>query len=43
MEGVFAGTPPLEAARSLVSEAATIDDDNEDKVLMINDVSGSIL
>ena len=39
MEGLFAGTPPLEALRSLVSESATIDDDNEEKVMMINDVS----
>ena len=26
MEGLFAGTPPLEAMRFLVHEAATVDD-----------------
>ena len=38
MEGLFAGTPPLEALRFLVSDVATSDGD-EEKVLMINDVS----
>ena len=41
--GLFAGTPPLEALRYLVHEAATIDgrvDKPEtEKVLMINDVA----
>ncbi len=39
MEGLFAGTPPLEALRYLVHEAATVDDGIAEKVLMINDVS----
>ena len=38
---MYAGTPPLEALRLLVSEAATIEDHEEDndKVIMINDVA----
>ena len=46
MEGLFAGTPPLEALRFLVREAATVDDyqssdvgSSDEKVLMINDVA----
>ena len=36
---LFAGTPPLEALKVLISDAATIDQDcNEEKKLMINDV-----
>jgi hypothetical protein len=38
-DGLFAGTPPLEALRYLVHEAATVDGDNDDKVMMINDVA----
>ena len=34
----FVGTPPLEALRALVSEAATVDD-KEEKVIDIDDVS----
>ena len=38
---MYAGTPPLGALRLLVSEAATIEDHEEDndKVIMINDVA----
>ena len=36
---LFAATPPLEALRILVSEAATIDPTGSDKVIMTNDVS----
>lgn len=41
MEGLFAGTPPLEGFRFLVHEAATIRSGKPmgSKVLMINDVS----
>jgi len=41
MDGLFAGTPPLEALRYLVHDVATVDDGGEggDKVLMINDVA----
>ena len=46
VDGLFAGTPPLEALRFLVHEAATLDDhgssevgDSEEKVIMINDVA----
>ena len=41
MEGIFAGTPPLEALRGIVHEAATVrkPDDMHDKVIMVNDVS----
>ena len=40
MEGIFAGTPPLEALRSLIHEAATLrnGDRSGDKVVMVNDV-----
>ena len=38
MEGVFAGTPPLEGVRFLTSDVAT-QDEEEEKVFMINDVS----
>ena len=40
-EGLFAATPPLEAMRMLISEAATIDEDTikEGKVTKINDVA----
>ena len=39
-EGLFASTPPLEALRFLISEAATERgrEDWEDKVIMVNDV-----
>ena len=41
MDGIFAGTPPLEALRYLVHEAATIDQAKcrHAKVIMINDVA----
>ena len=38
MDGIFAGTPPLEALRYLIHEAATCNG-NEDKVMLINDVA----
>ena len=40
-EGLFASTPPLEALRFLISEAATGrgGEDWEDKVIMVNDVA----
>ena len=41
MDGIFAGTPPLEAMRCLVSEAATVREGEEpgSKVVMVNDVA----
>ena len=41
MEGLFAGTPPLEAVRFLIHEAATVraKDDQQEKVIMINGVA----
>ena len=39
MSGLFAGTPPLEALRALISEAATLEDGMEEKVIEIDDVS----
>ena len=41
MDGIFAGTPPLEALRCLIHEAATIrnNDDIQEKAVMINDVA----
>ena len=41
MDGIFAGTPPLEALRCLIHEAATIrnKDDPYSKVVIINDVA----
>ena len=41
MDGIFAGTPPLEALRALVHEAATIGHgyNPHTKVVMVNDVS----
>ena len=41
-EGLFAGTPPLEAIRALVSEAATLEDGDEPKVIEIDDVSRAL-
>ena len=40
-DGLFAATPPLEALRLLLSEAATVRDgaDSPEKVVMINDVA----
>ena len=38
-EGLFAGTPPLEALRILMSRAATRRKDGQKSVIMINDVS----
>ena len=37
MPGLFAGTPPLEAVRYLVHQAATWD--GEEKVIMVNDIA----
>ncbi len=39
--GLFAATPPLEALRMLISEAATVDHDTDgsEKVIMVNDVA----
>ena len=41
MEGIFAGTPPLEAMRALIHEAATLRKGQtmRSKVVMVNDVS----
>ena len=40
MEGLFAGTPPLEALRLLVSLAATVHSaDKGRKVVMVNDMT----
>ena len=41
MDGLFAGTPPLEALRYLIHEAAAVRPDEKigSKVLMINDVA----
>ena len=46
VDGLFAGTPPLEALRFIVHEAATVDDSGssevgapEEKVIIINDVA----
>ena len=43
MDGLFAGTPPLEALRFLVHEAATVRSSEEmgSKVIMVNDVAGA--
>ena len=41
LDGLFAGTPPLEAMRALVSEAATLDGD-EDKSLRKDDTMRTI-
>ena len=35
MEGLFAGTPPLEALRALISEAPTLDSE-EGKVIEVD-------
>ena len=37
-DGLFASTPPLEALRLIISDAATRDQE-EDKVIMVNDVA----
>merc|ERR1712086_1148632 len=41
LDGLFAGTPPLEALRFLVHEAATVEGEEEEqeKVIMVNDVA----
>ena len=41
VDGLFAGTPPLEASRFLVHEAATVEGEEEEqeKVIMVNDVA----
>ena len=41
MDGLFAATPPLEALRFLVHEAATVrsSEDMGSKVIMVNDVA----
>ena len=43
MDGLFAGTPPLEALRYLIHEAATVrsNEPKGSKVIMINDVSSA--
>ena len=39
-EGVFAATPPLEALKFLISEAATIEEGGrKEKIIMINDIA----
>ena len=40
MDGIFAGTPPFEALRYIVHEAATIGqgEDTSSEIMMINDV-----
>ena len=39
LNGLFAGTPPLEGLRSMASEASTIDDpEDEEKVIELDDV-----
>ena len=41
LNGLFAATPPLEALRSLISEAATIDaeeEEEEEKIIAVDDV-----
>ena len=45
MDGIFAGTPPLEAMRCLIHEAATIrsGEDTNTKFIMINDVARAFL
>ena len=44
MDGIFAGTPPLEALRYIVHQAATIGtgEDTHTKIIMINDVSRAL-
>ena len=41
LNGLFASTPPLEVLRSLISEAATIDaeEEEEEKIIAVDDVS----
>ena len=40
VDGLFAGTPPLEALRLLVHEAATVEGEEEqEKVIMVDDVA----
>eukprot|EP00973_Karenia_brevis_P019223 2634933-Karenia_brevis.AAC.1 len=39
MEGLFAGTPPLEALRYIVHSAATTVEEGGENVIMINDVA----
>ena len=41
MDGIFAGTPPLEALRWLIHEAATVRAkyDQQEKVIIIHDVT----
>jgi len=38
-DGLFASTPPLEALRLLLSDAATVEPGKDEKVVMINDVA----
>ena len=44
MDGLFAGTPPLEVPRFLVHEAATVRSNEEmgSKVIMVNDVARAL-
>ena len=41
MDGIFAGTPPLEALRYIVHEAATLrnGENMKSKIIMVNEVS----
>ncbi len=39
MDGLVAGTPPLEALRMIISDAATIQRKKARRIIMINDVS----
>ena len=39
IDGLFAGTPLLEALRFLVHEAATVEGEEEENVIMVNDVA----
>ena len=38
MDGLFAGTPPLEALRYLIHRAATVKQGKRSKSLMVNDI-----
>ena len=45
MDGIFAGTPPLEALRYIVHEAATLrkGEDTHTKTIMVNVVSRALI
>ena len=40
-DGLYASTPPLEALRLIISDAATRDQE-EDKIIMVNDVARGV-